>query len=827
MPVPEKPHLDASRFLTSSDYKPRGGGAKPPPFARDRATHGAAITRELAALHAQTVGEESFTVTIECERDIYQTLTSFDDGVSGKFELLQIKEAGGTVTAEVSLTQRGLAAMERKADKYLNGTGPINRPDSIPNQRLINAIRSIRVATARELVSDLENIPAPDELIWWEVWLLAENGHGRERDVVEARARAICARENIPVSATRILIPERTIIYLRTTLDSLAEIRELLWDIAELRRAQILADSFADMTPAEHGEWAREMAGRVTPPADDAVIVALLDTGVMRTHALLQPVIAPADALAVHGATAQDGHPRGGHGTGMASLILYGCLRDPFLARQPIQAAARIRSVNLFPPAPRHAELQDDETVALIAAERSRMGVEAAEGLDVQPHAYCHATTSRPTDGTPDTWSSVIDHLACGGDAATPYGNERHRLILVSAGNVSDPSADTPDRRMESPANAWNALTIGGYTKLTSPSPNRRPAVPPLVTAQGSHSPWACTTEHWSADRRPIKPEVVFEAGNHPDLPEFGLLTAAAVSPGGPLLVGMHGTSPATALATQFIAKLAAVYPRYAPEMLRALMVHSAEWTDAMRARLPRNPTKADYCDLARVVGYGVPSLEKAIDCSTSRATMVMDGQISPYRMDGSKVKYNQMALFDLTEWPLGQIFRANPNADIRLRVTLSYFIEPNPGRRAYTRDYSYTSYGLRFELSRSNETLAQFRLRINSAIEAEDDETAPDETEGDKWLFGSRSPMRTCGSLHSDQWKGSAADVINPRYIAVYPSHGWWRSRKKLNRYDESAKFSLVVSLETSAELDLYAPLARVVAGTITVPVEPIPVEG
>lgn len=825
MSAPEKPHLNASNFITAQDFRPDGKGGRKPVFPRDRATHGQAIEADLERIKTEADDAEVIVVTIECETGIFDTLTSFEDGRAGKFELLQVKTVNDRVLVEVRIGRGGLELLEKKVEAYLHKTGRKDNPNWIPNQRLINAIASIRTATIRELVSDLEDIPASDALIWWEVWLLAENGHGRERHVVEKRIRAVCARENIAIAPTRILIPERTIVYLRATLDRLAEVRELIWDVAELRRAQILTDSFADMPPAEQGDWTRDLASRVIPPSADAVTVALLDTGVMREHPLLRPVISASDALAVHGATPQDSHGTGGHGTNMASLILYGDLRPPLLATRAVQAAAKIRSVNLFPPTSGR-ETQDAETVALIAAERSRMGVAAAEAGDVRLHAFCHATTSRPTDGTPDTWSSVIDHLACGGDASTEYGTDRHRLILVSAGNVGDPTAADADRRMQSPANAWNALTIGGYTELTSPSPNRHPAIPPLVTPPGAMSPWACTTEHWS-DKRPVKPEVVFEAGNAPDVPEYGVLAAAAFNPGDPLLVSMHGTSPATALASGFIAKLATAYPHYSPELLRALTVHSAEWTSAMEARLRRR-TKADYAALARVVGYGVPNLDKALACSNSRATMVMEGRLTPFRIGDKDVNYHQMALFDLRDWPFGEIFRANPNADIRLRVTLSYFIEPNPGRRAYTRAYSYTSYGLRFELSRARETLDQFRLRINSAIEAEERDEVLPESESDRWRFGARSPMRTCGSVHSDIWEnGSAADMINPRYLAVYPSHGWWRSRKKLHRYAESAKFALAVTLETSADLDIYAPLSRVIAGTVAVPSVAVTIDG
>ena len=56
------------------------------------------------------------------------------------------------------------------------------------------------------------------------------------------------------------------------------------------------------------------------------------------------------------------------------------------------------------------------------------------------------------------------------------------------------------------------------------------------------------------------------------------------------------------------------------------------------------------------------------------------------------------------------------------LRVTLSYFVEPNPGNRGWVRRYSYSSHGLRFDVRRAAESTDHFRKRINQlALEEEE----------------------------------------------------------------------------------------------------------
>ncbi len=137
-------------------------------------------------------------------------------------------------------------------------------------------------------------------------------------------------------------------------------------------------------------------------------------------------------------------------------------------------------------------------------------------------------------------------------------------------------------------------------------------------------------------------------------------------------------------------------------------------------------------------------------------------------------------------------------------RITLSYFIEPNPGERGWTRRHRYASHGLRFALKRSAETLDEFRARINKAVEAEESGLAIDSS--DDWFLGQ---LRDAGSIHSDMWHGTAADLAARDAIAVYPVGGWWKEKPSLERYDRTVRYALIVSIrETNAFVDIYTPV-------------------
>ena len=61
-------------------------------------------------------------------------------------------------------------------------------------------------------------------------------------------------------------------------------------------------------------------------------------------------------------------------------------------------------------------------------------------------------------------------------------------------------------------------------------------------------------------------------------------------------------------------------------------------------------------------------------------------------------------------------------NIPVRLRITLSYFIEPGAGEIGWKDKYRYQSYGLRFDVNNVGENENEFRKRINKAAREENE---------------------------------------------------------------------------------------------------------
>ena len=196
---------------------------------------------------------------------------------------------------------------------------------------------------------------------------------------------------------------------------------------------------------------------------------------------------------------------------------------------------------------------------------------------------------------------------------------------------------------------------------------------------------------------------------------------------------------------------------------------------------------------------------------------MISQAHLQPYDYENAEAETGRpvtkdMHLYNLP-WPVDAL-HALGDVNVKMRVTLSYFVEPGPGEVGWQDRYRYPSHLLRFALNGPTESEAEFVQRVNRQAREEDEHPG---TQGpaDHWFFGK---ARNVGSIHSDIWEGTATDLAASNLIGIYPAIGWWRERKHLNRVTNDCRYSLVVSIETpSEEIDIYTP----VAVQIGVPIE------
>jgi hypothetical protein len=222
------------------------------------------------------------------------------------------------------------------------------------------------------------------------------------------------------------------------------------------------------------------------------------------------------------------------------------------------------------------------------------------------------------------------------------------------------------------------------------------------------------------------------------------------------------------------------------------------------------NPrTKREYENLLRYCGFGIPNYELALWSAQNSVTLVAQDFLQPFDKRGSRYVTCDLNLHEIP-WP-SEVLRELGETPVEMRVTLSYFIEPNPARRGWGRKYSYASHGLRFDVKRPLESYDDFRSRINRSARDEESGRTPESPSDSEWLIGPQ--LRKLGSIHSDTWGGTAAELAARGYIAVYPVIGWWRDNPKHGRWNKQARYSLIVTIRSpETEVELYTAVQNII---------------
>jgi len=644
--------------------------------------------------------------------------------------------------------------------------------------------------------------PKWEEEIWWELWV--PNNSVREFTTVAKQTKLIIKPP--------VVFIERTVFAAYGTAERINIVRLASGAFAEIRRIKETPSYYMEMDSIEQEKWVDDLVGRIEQPKNDALSLCLLDTGVNNAHALLQNLLQDDDMHAYHPewSTKDTGHPYY-HGTAMAGLSLYGDLQEILTHSDPIQQSYRLESVRILSP---NNDTDKDLYGAIIDDAVSQVEIQAPH----RKRSFCLAITSPHYEGGhPSEWSASIDTIS--------YNNgDESRLFCISTGNVREttPQENYIDRckseTIESPAQAWNALSIGAYTEKTNITDDGFDSWS-AIAGLGMISPHSRSSYNWEK-QWPIKPEVLFEGGNWAASPDGTLwddgtdslsLLTTHHSPLFRQFNTANATSSATALANRLITNIQAKYPKYTLETVRGLVVHGASWTEKMLEELyPLKMTPRGK--LLRLYGYGAASEESSLSSFINRSTVISEQVIQPFKKVKSKVELNESHLVPL---PLPKNFLEElGNQIIRLKVTLSYFIEPNPSQRGYSGRYSYASHGLRFIMQCDGESIDRLISRAGSLSkkEGESDQITGD----DHWFLGAN--QRNKGCIISDIWEASATDIAQLEHIAIYPIGGWWKTRPKHGKGNTKSKYSLILSLETDdSSIDIYSRVENKVKALVS----------
>ncbi|RZJ89151.1 MAG: S8 family peptidase [Chryseobacterium sp.] len=822
-----KPHLFLEKVFTSQQFTTtqKGNSSKSFPH-RSREEHGnmllEAITEIWREHHSEgmlrkergmpAVDGEYLTFTSAANHNLQ--LSSLD---SNGARLLNVKcdTENNEQIATVFIPESKIGGLVKKVEEYLTENLKYKGEDTgkPKNQPLIDTIEKIERATIENLWSSSVEFLPGHEPIWCEIWLDTEIIDPKQ---VISTLHEICSIFKIQFRDDYFVFPQRTIAVVKTNYTQLLELIKSFPFIAEVRKTEEVNSFWLNQITTEREDWIEHALANVTFTRNNN-FVSILDSGINNGHRLLSPIL---DDIDMHAADIAWGkYDNGGHGTRMAGVVAYGNLNTLLESTNPIQLNHQLESVKILPTTGNQpyqypfVMLDAVSTIQIANPEYQRI--------------YCMAVTADHQNdfGKPSTWSAVLDNLIFGQD-----DNDK-KLFVVSVGNVRDeddwkyyPTSNL-NLAVESPAQSWNSIGVGAFTNKVFPDRQ-------TVALYAQLSPFSRTSSSWE-NSWPIKPDVVFEGGNLEGFEDGNVsqdndLDVLTTSP----LAMIHSfstinaTSAATAFAANFLAKLRSAYPGAWPETYRALMIHSARWTRAMYEQFgwETNKKSSEALKLLRIFGYGVPNLERASASQSNYLTFISEQQIQPYEKDGGEIKTKDIHYYEFP-WPK-EILENLGDAETTLRITLSYFIEPNPGDRGYSNKYSYQSTALRFVLINPGEDFDNFKLRTNKINqdalkvamgidknEKLDEASVEKEKGSDRWALGAENTFK--GSVHSNHWIGTAAEIASCNKLAIYPqASGWWKQLKKQGRHDQKLRYSLIVSIETPENSqDIYTPIATKVA--------------
>ena len=809
--------------------KGSGGGNAEYPIRENTSQHSQMILDKLSACFSKT--DEGAT-EIRKVNDGYYVEFAGKKGFDLKYsslgksglQLLNVRKENEIEYAAVFISDKASVKLRSRIREYATEKTDAGKPK---NNELVSSIENITPAGLKSLWTSY-NAQIPEaEPLWCEFWLVCENGNCSVVQSMKEDFHSICNERKLLTSASYQVYPEAVVFEACVSHDDICFVlSRISYTVAEIRRCIQPASFFVERNHDRFNDTISNLESRMQGPASQEVAICLLDSGVYSEHAILKPFIHK-DGIMV---AAPNIDPRDleGHGTLMAGIALFNDLRPIFETSNPISVPCQLESVKVYRGNTNIADSSDNEFESFGIDFKNCVSIAEISRPFVRSRIFCSAITKSPwpeegeigcIDGKHDSWSAAIDSLCSG---AQEEDNPK-RLFLESAGNTNVLEAGKyaryPEKQffsfIQSPGQAWNAITVGAYTAFDKLDPSESNTSP--VAPVGGLSPVSSVSLGWK--RAPIKPEVLFEGGNYIEDSDLNYYQPASMnlvstsSNPRELFDYMNGTSAASAQAANFCARL---YEKYNdrplwPETIRALLIHSASWTNAMRKEFLQNKAndEAGYEQLLRTCGYGVPDFSKASSCLDNSATIVVQGTIQPFNSEKSKKETGTSSMnahIHELPWP-SELLSSLGAVDATLKATLSYFIEPNPNHRGS----KYPSACLTFDVNRPTETKDDFIKRISREDARENRNRRH---QADKlWELGRN--LRSLGSVHSDFIETSAANLASIKYLAVFPPKtGWWYDLSKKN-VTPSMRYSLVVTIETAS---LDTPIYENVVSTISV---------
>lgn len=529
----------------------------------------------------------------------------------------------------------------------------------------------------------------------------------------------------------------------------------------------------------------------ILPPDEDAPKVCVIDSGIEEGHRWLDPAIDKASSRCFLPEREPDDvadyvFPRG-HGTRVAGAVLY---------PREVPKAGEFQPIAWI----QNARVLDDENhlPVTLPAECYLTDVVSHFGVgDGATKIFNHSISeSKPCESRRMcSWAAKIDDLV-----------HRHDLLFVQiSGNIgtndifaslqggdNHPAQLLQDNaKVASPGQSLHALTVGSVSHAIVYDSQRQ------SFARHLDFPSAFTRTGYSPLWNIVKPEVVEYGGDRlretplsrsmPTTHETATELIASSFHGAPAISSDDvGTSFAAPKVAHIAAHIQQLFPHASPQLYRALIVQSARWPEWTE-------NDADADEVLRLIGYGIPSLERATTNAAHRITLIT--------ADAKEIWSKQYHLYSI---PIPEeIRRAALEVPIRIDVTLAYTACP---RRTRSRRTGYLETWLDWRSICRGEPLSNFKNRMQGG----DSRSYP----GIPWKihqsgqYGDVEINRNQGSIQKD-WAVIESNQLPEDFAIAVRAHVGWNHKEG----GGLARYCLAVSFEAlDSELPIYSAIETAV---------------
>lgn len=785
-----------NQFVVKHDFTPRTlGRNKKPRIERDRSVHASLLNRQYAQAIESSFAELNFwqdqkkpvadgvylNLNIE-GKTIPKSLDS-KNGAQVMNVLFRNEEDNTDVTVYVK--EKNKTWFSKKIENYATKETKYDKPANAALVELINGVAPASINSLYIPEGEFDKLHE-EEYLMFELWVNKRDGYelGKVFGVLETLGIG-CLKENC------LHFENVDVFLIKATKQQLQNLPKALGYIESIRMYH--QPSLLTLNRETNREWSTLLKENVNFVHDDnPIVVGILDTGVNNEHQLLSSSL-PNDrmACAIGGL---DNIDHSHHGTDMAGLVLCGDLSSLVYHRGTLEDVHHeLCSVKIY----EDNHQTDSMFYGVVIEDAIIKAQEMGASIDCMAITDAIAYDCKPTSSSAALDESIYDDGKC------------DRLIVVSAGNIETADIDETNyiesckaNAIKSPAQAWNAITVGAFTNKTIVVDRHYDYT--ALAAPGAVSPLSRSSWQWQNGIN--KPDIVMEGGNVGYNNVMGSSTVTDLSlittnqdldeP----LESFQATSASTALAARLAVKIKSANPALSLLSVRALMIHSAKWTSEMNS--------VEKSDRMSLCGYGVPDEEVAAFSSEKCATYIFENVLIPFKQSGSEVpSYNEMHVYDLP-WP-NELLESMHDEKVSMRVTLSYYVKPAPGTAGKQNKYRYPSASLHFDVKTSTETTAEFLARRNKLEEG--DITSSNDSK--RWIVGQK--RRENSTVQSDWFTCTAQQLAECGQIVVFPGPGWWKERK-ISNVDNEIKYSLVVSIETD-KTEIYQAVETAIKNKIS----------